>query len=649
MASSGLPVVVHCSAKRPSISIPSSPNFNGFKATLSSAFKDTSLKLVDAFVDSVFQIVDQPLIPSQSNFAPVDELKEAVQVTNMQGEIPDDFPEGVYIRNGPNPIFGALTSTSSMFGRTSSVWVEGEGMLHALYFCRGHDGSWTVVYKNRYVETETLKLEKHWSRPSFLPATEGDSPAVLSAYLLNLMRFGKANKLLNNTNVFEHGGKMYSVAENDKPQEINILTLQTLDDWDVNGAWNRPFSSHPKKAPGTGELVIVGVDVMKPFVVLGVISADGKKLLHQVDLKLNRCSLLHDVGVTLRYNVVMDLPITIDLKRLVRGGSLFKYESDGDSRIVVMPRYGDADSIQWFKVKPNCTYHLFNCSEDGDEVVMWGCRALDSIIPGPEKGENKFDWFSRKLRPIKSSEGSIDEESEDQLIFPRPYEWRLNRKTGDVKERNLTGTEFAMDFPFINEAFIGVQNKYGYSQVRDSVASSASGMAKYGGLAKLYFGEQSPESYLREEQGLIKVEYHMFEKNTFCSGSAFVPKAEGVDEDDGWVITFFHNEDTDTSQVLIIDAKSFTSKPVAKITLPYRVPYDRTSVTYVMDFYGRNDVHVFMDEESNLSQSPPRPSIRTHHLDMYDQDLQFSPGRPSSPQARVATVHLMLPQEKNVK
>ncbi|KAK8553520.1 hypothetical protein V6N13_062322 [Hibiscus sabdariffa] len=591
MTSSGLPVLVHCSAKRPSISIPSSPKFDDFKGRLSSAFKpflkeiqqlpmrmdvavkDTSLKLVDAFVDSVFQIVDQPLIPSQSNFAPVDELKEAVQVTNMQGEIPDDFPEGVYIRNGPNPIFGALTSTSSMFGRTGSVWVEGEGMLHALYFCRGHDGSWTVVYKNRYVETETLKLEKHRSRHSFLPATEGDSPAVLSAYLLNLMRFGKANKQLNNTNVFEHGGKMYSVAENDKPQEINILTLQTLDDWDVNGAWNRPFSSHPKKAPGTGELVIVGVDVMKPFVVLGVISADGKKLLHQVDLKLNRCSLLHDVGVTPRYNVVMDLPITIDLKRLVRGGSLFKYESDGGSRIGVMPRYGDADSIQWFKVKPNCTYHLFNCFEDGDEVVMWGCRALESIIPGPEKGENKFDWFSRKLRPIKSSEGSIDEESEDQLIFPRPYEWRLNRKTGDVKERNLAGTEFAMDFPFINEAFIGLQNKYGFSQVRDSVASSASGMAKYGGLAKLYFGEQSPESYLREEQGLIKVEYHMFEKNTFCSGSAFVPKDEGVDEDDGWVITFVHNEDTNTSQVLIIDAKSFTSKPVAKITLPFRVPY----------------------------------------------------------------------------
>lgn len=37
---------------------------------------------------------------SQRNFAPVDELREAVLVTNIEGEIPEDFPEGVYIRNG---------------------------------------------------------------------------------------------------------------------------------------------------------------------------------------------------------------------------------------------------------------------------------------------------------------------------------------------------------------------------------------------------------------------------------------------------------------------------------------------------------------------------------------------------------------------
>ncbi|OMO91086.1 Carotenoid oxygenase [Corchorus olitorius] len=100
-------------------------------------------------------------------------------------------------------------------------------------------------------------------------------------------------------------------------------------------------------------------------------------------------------------------------------------------------------------------------------------------------------------------------------------------------------------------------------------------MAKYGGLAKLYFEELNTEVSLGEKQveGLVKVEYHIFEDNTFCTGAAFAPKEEGADEDDGWLITFVHNEYTNISQALIIEAKNFSGEPVAKITLPFRVPY----------------------------------------------------------------------------
>ncbi|MCI02344.1 carotenoid 910(9'10')-cleavage dioxygenase [Trifolium medium] len=69
------------------------------------------------------------------------------------------------------------------------------------------------------------------------------------------------------------------------------------------------------------------------------------------------------------------------------------------------------------------------------------------------------------------------------------------------------------------------------------------------------------------------MEYHMFEKNTFCNGAAFVARDEGVEEDDGWIITFVHNEDTNTSQVHIIDTKNFCGGTVAKIEMPCRVPY----------------------------------------------------------------------------
>lgn len=40
------------------------------------------------------------IIWTQSNFAPIEELGESVCVDDIQGRIPNDFPEGVYVRNG---------------------------------------------------------------------------------------------------------------------------------------------------------------------------------------------------------------------------------------------------------------------------------------------------------------------------------------------------------------------------------------------------------------------------------------------------------------------------------------------------------------------------------------------------------------------
>ncbi|XP_071727781.1 carotenoid 9,10(9',10')-cleavage dioxygenase 1-like [Rutidosis leptorrhynchoides] len=570
-------IQVHCVQKPSSIT-----PFDQFKTQLVSSFKPfmsdlqkltirlqaphamikkTSIELLHAFTDSVFQFIDHPSLPSQSNFAPVEEIGEAFYIDEVQGNIPYDFPEGVYIRNGSNPLFGGLKSTESIFGRSSHIWVEGEGMLHALYFKKESDGKWSICYNNKHVETDTFKMEKQRNKPCFLPAIEGDSLAILSAYLLNLMRFGMFNKLLSNTSVFEHSGKFYSAAENHMPHEIDILTLETLGTWDVDKTWNRPFTAHPKKAPGSGELVMMGVNATQPFFEIGVISAEGNKLVHKADLYLDRCSLCHDIGVTMRYNVILDFPLTIDLKRLASGGPLIKYDKEGYARIGVMPRYGNGDSVKWFDVEPCCVFHIINTYEDGDEVIMWAFRARNSIIPGPDLGLNKFEWFSSRFK----NKCDTNLNSDDSL-FTKAYEWRLNMKTGEVKERNLTGNSHSMDFPMINEQFTGLKNKYGYAQTVDLNASSISGMAKYGGLVKLHMQDTIKQDY-------VKTEYHKFPENTFCTGAAFVAKPGGLEEDDGWVVTFVHDERLNKSQVIIVDAKNFTSEPVVTITLPARVPY----------------------------------------------------------------------------
>lgn len=316
---------------------------------------------------------------------------------------------------------------------------------------------------------------------------------------------------------------------------------------------------------------MMGVNAMKPFFEIGIIEADGSKLVHKSDLKFERCSLSHDIGVTIRYNVILDFPLTIDIKRLVNGSPLIKYDREGYARIGVMPRYGDADSVRWFEVESCCVFHIINTYEDGDEVIVHAFRANNSIIPGPDLGLNKFEWFSSRFKGLESQQ-SDTAFSSDESFFSRAYEWRLNMENGEVKERYLSGTTRSMDFPMINENYLGLENKYGYAQTVDLDASSISGMAKYGGLVKLHLKDRS-SSLMDEKQDYVEMEYHKFPENTFSSGAVFVPKPDGLEEDDGWVISFVHDEHLNRSRVILVDAHKFTSEPIAIINLPCRVPY----------------------------------------------------------------------------
>lgn len=110
---------------------------------------------------------------------------------------------------------------------------------------------------------------------------------------------------------------------------------------------------------------------------------------------------------------------------------------------------------------------------------MRGCRSLQAIVPGPDWGEDRFEWFSRGLKFGDYAEKNPHNLTQDGFLFSRAYEWRLNMETGKVKERNLSGTDFSMDFPNINEKYTGLKHKYGFTQVIDFSASSMAGIKKF--------------------------------------------------------------------------------------------------------------------------------------------------------------------------
>jgi carotenoid cleavage dioxygenase len=79
---------------------------------------------------------------------------------------------------------------------------------------------------------------------------------------------------------------------------------------------------------------------------------------------------------------------------------------------------------------------------------------------------------------------------------------------------------------------------------------------------------------------LIKYDFSTGASQTLKFGSrryggeaVFVPRPGAVTEDDGWLLTFVHDEGSDTSELVVVNAQDFTAEPVARVLIPQRVPY----------------------------------------------------------------------------
>lgn len=120
--------------------------------------------------------------------------------------------------------------------------VDGDGLVSALRIHGGH-----ADFKQRFVETERLKLERKAGRAMFgtfrNPFTH--HPCVRQAI-----------DATANTHILIHAGKMLALSERGAPYEVDPNTLDTLGYNPFgNLCKSKTFSAHCKADPATGELV----------------------------------------------------------------------------------------------------------------------------------------------------------------------------------------------------------------------------------------------------------------------------------------------------------------------------------------------------------------------------------------------------------
>ncbi|MBT8493312.1 MAG: carotenoid oxygenase family protein, partial [Deltaproteobacteria bacterium] len=173
-----------------------------------------------------------------------------------------------------------------------------------------------------------------------------------------------------------------------------------------------------------------------------------------------------------------------------------------------------------------------NAWEEGDEVVMVACRTANPI-PTPDPANGKWAVMMANLK-----------------LFATLHEWRFNLETGETKERQLD--DQSSEFPMINLSRLGQPSQYSYNQVfADTPTLRFDGVRKY-------------------DTTTGQAQYLDYGDGRFGSESPFAKRDGATAEDDGYLLSFVHDERENQSELVILNARDLST--VARLRAPTRIP-----------------------------------------------------------------------------
>jgi len=336
------------------------------------------------------------------------------------------------------------------------------------------------------------------------------------------------NPIGPNTNVGGFAGHIWATVEaGGCPVELTD-ELETVGRNDFFGTLPGAFTAHPKFDPATGEMhaMVYAWAQWLDHIQYVVVGPDGR-VRRTVDIPLGM-TMLHDMSLTSRYAVVFDQPCTVDIDVALAGRFPFRWNPGYGNRVGLLPRDGEADDIVWVDVPIGYAFHPMNAYDTVDGKVVIDLCNYDSM----------FD--RHVLGPFAPG------------VTARLERWELDpqRRTASI----TVVDESSNEFPRCAGSVSAATYRYGYCA--------------------------SPVYDLSSGWPTIKHDLETGERTVFDHGSGraagepvFVARADGVAEDDGWLVTFVHDLGAGSAEFVVIDAQDFARGYVARVPLPQRVPF----------------------------------------------------------------------------
>jgi len=387
-------------------------------------------------------------------------------------------------------------------------WFLGDGMVHGVAI---RDGQ-VLWYRNRWILSRL-------------------AGAALGRAAAPGPRSGRNDTV--NTNVVDIGGRAFALVEAGSfPVELSdTLEEQRYNPFD--GTLDGSFTGHPHQDPLTGEHHAIAYDGSVWDAVRHVVVSATGKVVRDVPIAVKHGPCIHDCGFTARFAVVLDLPVTFSM-RAVFGGHVFPYRWNPahHARVGLLPRQGDAAGVIWCDVEPCFVFHVANAfdGEEGGEdgQVILDVIAYDTMFASGASGLDALGRFER---------------------------WTVDPSTRRVDRRVIDPTP--QEFPRIDERRFGQSCRYVYT-----VSVPPDGNPQLVGATRLYKHDLATGSRL----------VHEFGGDHVPGEFVFVPATADAKEDEGWLVGFVINTAAETTDLAILDARSFEAAPVATVRLPHRIP-----------------------------------------------------------------------------
>ncbi|XP_071512555.1 carotenoid isomerooxygenase-like [Panulirus ornatus] len=496
------------------------------------------------------------------------------QATPIDGALTGSLPpwlRGSYVLDGP----GRMTYGEYEFNHV----FDGSALLQKFTF-----GETGVTFSSRFLRTYAYNTNlEHEQIVVSEFGTTGKSVAKNKLSKLgDKFAFDKMFSDNAPVAVVTFGGEYYCVTEAPFLHKIDPTTLETISKVDLHKELGiNSHCPHPLTMPdGTTLNILHGVGATGPkydIVSFPPKPADGKghvfakpKKIASVDArwKLNPCHM-HTFGLTENYFVLMEQPLTIDVRAMVANTIREKpfiegmeWMSEKLVKIHLVNRETGKEVKQKVKCEAFFFMHIINCFErDNHLVIDVNAYTKPDLLHTfylktiREKGAtlgNDLDGgcIKRVVIPLDVSDKVASELN--LVMLPGSKAKAHRQKDGSLLLTPDALTDYAYEIPTLHPQYIAKRYRYCYG-------SSGNMTSTMGKIGKVDLDARETKDW--SEDGL------------YASVSYFVPRPGGSAEDDGVILaTFLHSNDKRKTTLLVLNAADMSEMARAVFTTPSEVP-----------------------------------------------------------------------------